>query len=145
MRCPGLGCRGLDCGVSLGCLAVVSGLCHCNPIIDKELLRVAIGGGGFPLWLCRSSFSGSEAKHILTTAYSVSLLLPLPPSPLPTPPDPELCPSYPTHVIVPTCTGELDYMRGAKQYHEGRFPTLTWYDQRSGAALLRAASTHDER
>ncbi len=59
--------------------------------------------------------------------------------------DPELCPSYPSHVIVPTCTGDLDYIRGAKQYHEGRFPTLTWYNQHSGAALFRAASTVDGR
>ena len=59
--------------------------------------------------------------------------------------DPELCPSYPSHVIVPICTGDLDYIRGAKQYHEGRFPTLTWYDQCTGVALLRAASTKDDR
>ena len=59
--------------------------------------------------------------------------------------DPELCPSYPSHVIVPTCTGDLDYIRGAKQYHEGRFPTLTWYDRHSGVALFRAAGTVDGR
>ena len=59
--------------------------------------------------------------------------------------DPELCSSYPTHVIVPISTGDLDYIRGAKQYHEGRFPTLTWYNKTNGAALIRAANTKDER
>ncbi len=57
----------------------------------------------------------------------------------------DLCPSYPTHVIVPICTGDLDFIRGAKQYHEGRFPNMTWYNQSNGAALLRAASTKDNR
>ena len=59
--------------------------------------------------------------------------------------DPDVCPSYPPSVIAPICTPEMDLIRGASLYCEGRFPTLTWIDQLTGAALLRAASTKEER
>ena len=60
-------------------------------------------------------------------------------------PDPEVCPSYPPSVIAPICTPDMDLIRGASLYCEGRFPTLTWVDHLTGAALLRGASTKEER
>jgi len=57
---------------------------------------------------------------------------------------PELSPSYPTHLIMPICTPDVDIIRGSSLYKEGRFPTLTWIHS-SGAALLRGASTKEER
>ena len=64
---------------------------------------------------------------------------------VPFPPDPDLCPSYPPQLIVPICTPELDLIRGAKLYREGRFPTVCWVCRRNGAALLRAAVINAER
>ncbi len=58
--------------------------------------------------------------------------------------DSDLCPTYPTHLVMPICTPDMDIMRGASLYKEGRFPTLTWLHP-SGTALLRGASTKDER
>ena len=57
----------------------------------------------------------------------------------------DICPTYPKHLIVPICTPDLDLIRGARLYHESRFPSLCWVDRGSGAALLRAAITNTER
>lgn len=57
----------------------------------------------------------------------------------------QLCPSYPPRVLVPRHTPDTDLMRAALVYREGRFPTLSWLDRSTGAALLRAASTKDDR
>lgn len=58
--------------------------------------------------------------------------------------DPDVSPTYPPHLIMPICTPDMDIIRGASLYKEGRFPTLTWV-HKNGAALLRSAATKDER
>jgi hypothetical protein len=59
--------------------------------------------------------------------------------------NPELTPSYPRQVVVPRCIPDLDLLRGAKLYRQGRFPTLAWCRRGGGVFLLRAAPTLSHR
>ena len=60
-------------------------------------------------------------------------------------PDPKLCHSYPDKLVVLICTPDVDLIRGASIYQEGRFPVACWMNQDNEAVLLRAAATTSER
>ena len=59
--------------------------------------------------------------------------------------DPDLCRTYPEKLVVLLCIPDVDLIRGASIYQEGRFPTACWMDPVTESVLLRAAATVSER
>ena len=53
--------------------------------------------------------------------------------------NPEVCPTYPDELIMPTSISDQGIIQGAGLYHNGRIPTLCWYSKELGVALLRGA------
>ena len=47
--------------------------------------------------------------------------------------------------MVLICTPDVDLIRGASIYQEGRFPVACWMNHDNEAVLLRAAATTSER
>eukprot|EP00118_Oscarella_pearsei_P006758 m.31163 g.31163 ORF g.31163 m.31163 type:complete len:1036 (+) comp31459_c0_seq1:32-3139(+) len=57
----------------------------------------------------------------------------------------QLCPTYPKEVVIPRSVSDIDLRRIAAFHRYSRFPAVCWKDARTGAVLLRAASTTHRR
>jgi len=51
----------------------------------------------------------------------------------------ELCPSYPSRLVVPKCADDHLLFRAASQRSKRRLPVLTYYHAKRGSALLRCS------